>query len=249
MDPREHVVHFHDLKRLDTSPAHYLAALQNPSDSSRFQFGRLVHQTLLGGPPSAVWDGERRGNAWKEFKEANAHRDISTKAEVEKATRIANAVITHPIASQFLDGKMEVPVEWKQYGRKCATRGIDVLGRTFIADLKTTSTVRPYQFLRGAERYGYHAQLAMYLDAAASIGHRVEEAYVIAVETEPPYDVAVFRLTQNILEQGRRKVRLWFEMLRACEESNEWPGHTQSIVDWDVNEGVDLIIDGEEVAA
>lgn len=255
MDPREHPVHITTLKTIAQSPAHYLAKLEheiaNPrNDHPQMRFGRLTHTTVLGGPPSAVWDGERKGNAWKEYKAQNLDRDIVTKAEVEEATRVANAVLSDPVAAPFLVGEAEKPVEWRMLGRRCATRGIDVLGKDFVADLKTTSKAEPEWFRRQCLRMGYHAQLAWYLDAAASIGRRVSDAYIIAVETKPPYAVVTLKLTQRCIEEGRKLCRLWMERLIQCEEANEWPGYIQSIVELDVDDApFSLFIDGEDVAA
>lgn len=250
MDTLEEPVHITTLKYIARSPAHYLAALRNKSDSSSKRLGRLVHQIILGGPPSSVWDGERRGKAWLEFKESNKDREIVTRSEVEQATQIANAVLASPLAAPYLVGKTEHAVEWRMNGRKCATRGIDCLGDGFITELKTASTTEPGRFRRAALAMGYHAQLAFYQAAAASIGRRdIHDAYIVAVETTDPYAVTVMHLGQAALEEGAKLVRLWLERLQACEEANEWPSYAQHVVEFEVEDGFNLIIDGEEVAA
>lgn len=254
MDPRTFVPHFHDLKRFAKSPMHYLAGLGvEGADSAPFRFGRLVHHQTLGGGEIHIFKGKtRQGKAWDEFKEGKDERDIYKQDEVDEAGRVTETVLAHPIAGELLRGQCEVPVEWTMNGRKVATRGIDVLNRPsrFLTDLKTTSNAEPGTFQRGALRYGYHAQCAMYVDAAASLGVNVQDVYVVAVETSAPYAVTVHRLAPRLLEEGRKLVRSWMERLRACEEANEWPGYTQSICDWDiVEDSFGIIIDGEEVAA
>lgn len=251
MDPREHVVHFHDLKRIARSPAHYLAGLSiDDSAKPAYRFGRLGHKILLGGA-FVVYAGERRGNAWKDFQAQNEGADIFTAEEAVRANAVAEAVRAHPLAAPLLVGEHEKPVSWNMFGRKCATRGIDVINgsKRFLVDLKTASTTEPYTFMRAATRYGYHAQLAMYADAAASLGTPVDDAYLIAVETAPPYAVTVLHASPRILEEGTRLLRLWMERLLACESANEWPAYTQSIVEFDMDTDVTLIVDGEEIAA
>lgn len=244
-------IHITTLKHIERSPAHYRAALAEAPDSAGMRFGRLVHTIVLGGPPSAVWDGERRGKAWLEFKAANADREIVTKSEVEEATRVANAVLTCPAARPFLDGETERPVEWDMFGRRFATRGIDILGRDFVADLKTTNDAHPDRFIRGARRLGYDAQLAGYSEAAASIGKPVQRYALIAVETKPPYAVTVFTVGPRVIDNGMRRLRLWTERLIACEEVDEWPAYAQVPIEWNDEDGetLSLLIDGEEVAA
>jgi hypothetical protein len=250
MDPKAMTPHFHDLKRLARSPAHYLAGLGVESeDTAAFRFGRLVHALTLGGPVHVFEGARRAGKEWEAFAAAHNERDIYKRDEVDAARRVSDAVKAHPIASKFLDGAHEVPAVWSMYGRKVATRGIDICNPRFICDLKTTSNAEPYTFQRGALRYAYHAQCAMYVDAARDMNLDVQHAFVIAVETAAPYAITVHQLTPRMLEEGRKLVRSWIERLRACEEANEWPGYVQSIVDWDVVEEAGLIIDGEEIAA
>lgn len=251
MDPRTFVPHFHDLKRFSRSAAHYLAGLGiEGDDTAPFRFGRLTHNLVLGGPEIHVFGGKvRNGKEWDAFKAGKNERDIYRQSEIDEARRVADAVLADRLAAPFLSGRHEVPVEWTMGGRKVATRGIDVLGKSFVCDLKTTSNAEPYTFQRGALRYGYHAQCAMYVDAARSLGVDATEAVVIAVETTAPYAVTVHRLSPRLLEEGRKLVRSWLERLQACEEADEWPGYTQSVCDWDLDADVSLVIDGEEIAA
>lgn len=254
MDPRTFVPHFHDLKRFAKSPQHYLAGLgvEGP-DSAPFRFGRLTHRVTLGGGEIHIFKGKvRNGKEWEAFKEGKNEKDIFKQDELDEALRIAAVLKTHPIASELLEGDHEVPVEWTMLGRKVATRGLDTINRKTRrhVELKTTSNAEPFTFQRGALRYGYHAQCAMYDDAARSLGIEVDEHYVVAVETSEPYAVTVHRLSPRLLGEGRKLVCSWMERLKVCEEANEWPGYSQSVCEWDLDaDGLTLLIDGEEVAA
>lgn len=253
MDTRDRALHFHDLKRMARSPAHCLAGFAlDESDKASFRFGRLSHKVLLGGDYVVYKDGDRRGKKWEEFQAAHPGADIFKPDEEATALRMAEAVLNHPIASALVKGEHELPVEWDMLGRRVATRGIDILNRggRFLTEYKTASTTEPHAFQRGALRYGYHAQLAMYVDAARSLGVDIEDTYVVAVETSAPFAVTVLHPTWRLLEEGRKCLRSWMERFIACEEAGEWPAYVQSIVEWDVveDEGL-LLIDGEEVAA
>lgn len=253
IDPRTFVPHFHDLKRLAKSPAHYRAGLGvKGADAAPFRFGRLTHRCTLGGGEIHIFKGKvRNGKEWEAFKEGKNEEDIFKQDELDEALRIAAVLKTHPIAAELLEGEHELPVEWTMLGRKVATRGIDILNRKArrVVDLKTTSNAEPYAFQRGALRYGYHAQLAAYDDAARSLGVDIAEHYVIAVETSEPYAVTVHRLSPRLLDEGRKLIRSWMERLKACEEADEWPSYTQSVCEWDLDADFGLIIDGEELAA
>ena len=245
-------VHFTTLKHIARSPAHYRAALLAKKDTPAMKLGRLVHTVVLGGPPSAVWDGERRGKAWLEFKAAHEGREIVTVGEVERATEIANAVGADPVARRYLAGQTERAVEWSMFGRRCATHGIDILGdrsEDFIADLKTSTTTEPRTFARQCLRLGYHSQLATYLEAAASIGEPRRRAIIVGVEVTAPFAVTVFEVGPAALEEGRKLHRLWMERLIACEAADAWPAYAQDVLSLDdyLVSDPEIIIDGDDV--
>jgi hypothetical protein len=240
-------LHFSNLRHMARSPAHYRASILEPRDpTAAMRFGRVVHAVLLG-QPYKVWEGTRRGKDWERF-EAAAGPDalIVTIDEYDRAMRCCDAVGANALATPLLVGGHEIEWTWTTLGRKCAGR-IDVLGDPFITEFKTASSTEPMQFIRGALRLCYHAQLAWYIDATQSIAN---VAHIVAVEVAPPYCVQVFTLSPRAIEAGRKLYRLWLERLLVCEAANEWPGYCQSIVPFDVpDESAPLIIDGEEVEA
>ena len=230
MDP----VHFSDLKWMAKSPAHYRAALEADRDTSAMRLGRAVHAYVLGSVQPLVWAGDRRTKAWKEFKTANEGAEILTVDEHDSARRMADSVLRHPHAPQYLRGYREMTIDWTFLGRACRST-LDVLGKSFVTDLKTCTTSDPVKFGWQAQKMAYPAQLAFYQDAAVDSGlGQPDQAYIVAVESSAPYVVTVLRLTDRALEQGRRQIRLWFERLLACEQCDTWPGYVESIVDLDV---------------
>lgn len=258
LDPKD-PVHFSNLKRIATSPAHYLASIGPHEDSDAFALGRLTHALVLGGQ-FAVYEGVRRGKEWDAFKAAQyaaglTDENLYTSTQYAQARAMADAVMNDPIAPMYLRGEKEVPMEWTApTGRRCATRGIDVLNkeRKFLTELKTATCTAPGKFGWEAKRFGYHAQGAFYQQACRLAGIEINDVYIISVEKKKPYAVTVFHLTPRLLLEGDRLCRLWLETLRTCEEANVFPPYAQYVVELDVDEdseGVTLQIDGEEVAA
>ena len=247
-------VRFSELKLVGThSPAHYMAAVEagrsaNGRSRSR-RHGSIVDALVLGGD-YAVWPGTRRGKAWEAFEEENEDKLIVTAAEFEHAQRCVEALRANEHAARALRGLAHCQVDWKWLGRACRSE-LDVLNPDdgILTDLKTASSVHPVRFTAAAIRYGYHAQLWFYSQAAAFRGVTVRECYLVAVESAPPYPVTVLRLTRRALDAGERMCRSWMERLLACEAADEWPSYTQTIVDLDVPDLDDepLIIGGEEV--
>lgn len=231
-------VHFSNLKHFAQSPAHFLASIGVEEDKLAFRLGRLTHALVLGVQSGGRWDvyeGRRQGKAWDEFVAARPGVDIYTVKEKALALAMARSIEACPNAMDLIEGETEVPVEWTYPGgtRRCATRGIDILNRKrrYIVDIKTTVSSHPVRFPRDAHFRGYNAQGSFYRDAARSIGADVDEVYFIAVEKKPPHVTTVFRLTPSVLIDGEKMIRSWMEDLQRCEESNQWNGYAQHIVD------------------
>jgi hypothetical protein len=237
-------VRFSRLKYMAQSPAHYHHAMLEPSQQTEaMRRGSYTHALVLGTSDRWVqYDGVRRGKFWDAFQEDHHDKEIITPGEAAPCERMAAAVRRNAEAMALIGGGVcERTIGWDFLGRACEGTP-DVVGAEYVADLKTTKCSEPGRFARDATFRHYHAQLAWYLDGANSnvIDVTKRDAYVIAVESTPPYPVTVLKLTDAAIEAGRKLCRLWMERLLTCEASNEWPGYVQSVVDFDVAGDVDL---------
>ncbi len=243
-------VRFSRLSAMAKSPAHYKAIMDlGRPDTAAMRLGRLVHVLVLGDPAAfSVWEGVRRGKAWDEFAAAHPDQEIVSGSEMEAAANIAEAIVADEAGRELLTGEREREIRWQFAGRDCAGRP-DVFNKARVVDLKTTTDAHPERFARTALRLGYHAQLAWYQDGLTAAGICApEEAYIVAVETKPPYVVTRFKLTDRALDFGRRCYALWWEQLMVCERSGLWPGYSEATVPLDSPEDLNLVIDGEEIA-
>lgn len=241
-------LHFSALKMMAKSALHYRTYVDSGlAATAAMNRGTLVHALLLGGD-FVIYEGERRGNAWKCFEEDNLDRFIATRAEYDRAARVADAVRAHPIAAPLLVGETERSWTATLYGRTCAGR-IDVAGIGHTVDLKLARDTHPARFQRACLSMAYHAQLAWYGDARRALGELPGELYIIGVEPNPPYAVTVLRVTDRAALEGRKLTRLWLEQLAACEAANAWPGYAQGVVDLDVVEDDELIFASDDDGA
>ncbi len=246
-------VRFSRLKKMGLSAAHYAA--DQRQGTSAMSVGTAAHSLILGGPPVVAYPGAvRRGKEWEAFQAENADACILTKREAEQANAIAESVRRCSLSMRLLEGRHEVELPpWRVGGRVCGGR-VDVIGDLdggHVCELKTSNSAEPYRFTRLGLRMAYHAQLAWYQHGAmAGAGLDVGSAYIVAVETSPPYVVTPMRVTFRALEMGTRIWRSWFERLRVCEESGEWPPYVQHVTDFDIeDEEPELVFADEEEAA
>jgi len=70
----------------------------------------------------------------------------------------------------------------------------DVVGQSYVADLKTTSDVDPKSFSREAEKFGYHLQAAIYSTITQ------KEFYWIAIDSKEPHNCIVYWQTPDDYE-------------------------------------------------
>jgi hypothetical protein len=200
-------------------------------DTIRLGLGRAAHCMIL--TPDlfpvefSVWTGGRRaGGEWNKFCAANQGRTIIKADEYAHCIGMRDSVRAHPVAKKILEekGEAEKVLRWQDKATEidCKAR-IDWLTETTLADLKTTADLDAHRFGRLAAQYGYHVQMAFYRMGLRALGmERVVK--LIAVEPLPPYDVAVFGLSDDVLWAGEEEINDLLMRVAAGRFSGLWPG-------------------------
>ena len=230
MDP----IRFSRLKALALSPAHYKYGLTAPDEPSRaMRIGTAVHAAVLGDNPALdVFPGPtRRGKEWEVYKAAHAGQTILARDEADEVVATAAAVEANPAALKLLkQPHREERIAWKWLGLDCAGTP-DAWDGTTVVDLKTARTAQPERFGKEVFWRYYHAQLAWYCNGLELSGRaKPERAYIVAVETAPPYPVVIYEITETALAQGFARCREWMERLKGCIENDYWPGYSDAVV-------------------
>jgi hypothetical protein len=217
------------------SPKHYKHALDRPHSKSSpaLTRGNLIHCAVL--EPDLLesrylvkppWLDMRtkEGKAWA-AKHENDPRTIVTEDQYAKALGCSYAVRHDPVAAPLLArGAAEVTIVWQDPETGLRLKGrVDWLSDAFLVDLKTTIKLSPRDFAAQAYRLGYHIQFAMYFDGvAAQLGERPFR--VITVEPEEPFDVVVYEIPEDVIEQGQIDYHDALRTLQSCQRNNTWPG-------------------------
>lgn len=218
--------------------SHVLNAVRDPmhaqmerADSEAMKFGRYIHSLLLGSDEmfAVVPQCDRRtkeGKAiWAEFCERSDGATIITSGQ-EAEAKVIVAKVQPYIERLGPNRRTETRVYWEQEGVKC-TGQIDIIAQnpsvgTVVCDLKTTRSAEPRMFASDAARRLYHAQLYAYsVGLSSQIPLREIRQCIIAVETTPPYPVAMYWL-----DPWRESAELkWTECLEAFKrfEKDGWP--------------------------
>ena len=226
-------------------------------------WGSLVHGVVL--EPDlffdtlAVWNGDKRGKAWSEFK-ADAegqHLSVVTVDEMKDLTAISASVHGNRHANRLISQTQhEMSAFWgdDHYGpAKCRFDCICDDMALGIADIKTTRNITARLFGMDFFRMGYDLQFGWYREGARVITGKVLPVHVICIESSAPFDCCVRRVPESVMDAGLERGIELARKYRICEHLNRWDGVSSEIDDIEVpgwmggSERVELTMGGEKV--
>jgi exodeoxyribonuclease VIII len=224
------------------APALYRWRQANPTEQTpAMRLGTLTHTAVLEPHyfdqetitrPEGIDRRTSAGKAdWAAFEIQAEGREIITGEEMAKLQAIRDAVHAHPAAAKALAGRptIEQSIFWDADGIACRCRPDAVTQRGVIVDLKTTRDASPDGFAKSVAQYRYHVQAAFYSDGyRAAFGEAPRGFVFIAVETEPPYLVAVYVASETMTSRGRIEYQTDLDTFRECLASDCWPGYSSS---------------------
>jgi hypothetical protein len=181
----------------------------------------------------------RKGEDWEKFRAENDDATILSRSEYDVSNRIADAVRANPLAMLALDGIAEETIRFQFLNLPCrSTPDVRARDGAFVTELKTCRSSNPFRFKTQSRWMFYHAQMAFHREAMRRAkmwaGAVPPIPYVVAVCSSAPYPVTVFKMTEQAIELGDKMIRLWFEQLKTCIASKQFPSYSQSVVDLDV---------------
>ncbi len=219
------------IKHGRTSMLHMRHAATEPAiETKAMRWGRLVHLAIL--EPLRAWGslsvwrgGDRRGKEWAEFKAAAPlDSEIVNEAELTALQAISDAVWANPDAKAMIAATdHEVSLFWQHPEYVCGKARLDGMGDGAWFDLKTTSRIQPEAFARQYLAMGYDLQAGWYTEGLRALA-RSPAPHTIAVQSKPPYDVAVYQLPAEMVERGRVEAVKLAGQYRECERRGVWPG-------------------------
>jgi len=184
---------------------------QKRFESSAMALGTAVHCAML--EPDLYYKDyhiipkiDRRTKAGKEQYELETKKAegkiVLSMDDHNKITAILDNFRKHDLAIKYCKGEIELSHYKKEDGIDVRIRP-DVLNRVenFISDVKTCQDNSPSAFRRDVYKYGYHIQCAFYSDM---LNIPAENFRFIAVETNYPFTVEVYGLSDEMIESGRK---------------------------------------------
>jgi len=173
-------------------------------------------------PPEVLTsNGQRRGNAFTAWKESLPAGAIECSvADFVKVADIIESLREHKIANQLLESikHTQYSVFWTDEDGHDRKARPDGLNDDEWFDLKTTSS--EFSKLKYSFReFAYNWQAAWYTDAAIAAGWKPFRFRFIVVQTFAPYDVAVFSLEDEAIENARHEIKKTLADIKYRRES------------------------------
>lgn len=245
------------LKLLTKSPAHY--RVHRSIETAAMIRGTAAH--------CAVFEPERFEQEYTVEPEVNKRtkagqaeiaalaltgKIVLSRKDYADVLGMAEAVKNHSLAYALTTGGVaEQSVYWKQkveYGVdnetkilcKCRPDYVKSLKDDYvIVDLKTTTDARTGYFPRKAYwDYGYHISAAHYITGMTeAVGTPPREFIFVAVESEPPYGVIVYRASRLFVNSGIEENDRLYKLYASCLRSDEWPCYASVIHDMELPRG------------
>ena len=200
----QHALSSSSCKKLIESPKAYATSLTEGSpDSQALRDGRLTHLCVL--EPHRLdeftfVDGTKASKSFKLTAEELGKDLVYTNLELNKAQKIAKAVLANEKAAALLSGcEFEIPAIGEFMGLPFRGKA-DAKKGTTIIDLKTTANMR--DFMYSANKYSYDLQAALYLDLFDA------DDFVFLVVDKRTLDVGVYTITAGFVDSGLQKLQV-----------------------------------------
>lgn len=227
-----------DLTLFQRSPAHFKAK-EYQSPTPVMTFGAATHTAILQPElyvkeyivmPEGVDKRTKRGKEIALEAEQNEQIILSFK-DSGIIGNMKKSIQAHKSASKLLfdEGPVEISGFWidKRTGLECKCRPDKILSNNkIVVDLKTTDDARLEPFMRSLANYKYHWQAAHYLNGVSTITEIEHKDFVVvAVEKEPPYAVAVYRLDDAMIYLGGEEIKILLDEFKVCQDTDKWPAY------------------------
>lgn len=229
------------------SPAHCRMMLETEREATRsMDVGNAAHFALL--EPERFerevvcfkFDGRTKEGKKERADIANDGK-IGLRAEdFDAALGMAGSLFTHPRVKTLWEQRVateesviwtdEVVLEFakdgprKQKVRKKARR--DIVGPGWIADVKTAATIDRFSPWSVTD-FGYYRQAAHYAEPDRD---KLEHFFFFVVQSSPPFESAVFRLSDDALRLGREENEVLVTSIARSFDSGNWPRHVTELL-------------------
>jgi hypothetical protein len=227
------------LRHIDRSPAHFAWAAGHPSEPTRAQnLGSALHVWALQRDlyerevcvaPACDRRTKEGKAAYAAFEAASVDKIVLHADDAALVQPMSRAIGQHQAASTYrgLQGRAEVVIVWDDKVAGLCKGRIDKVVEAkkgwLRIDVKTTRCAVPGVFAKDCATFGYYTQDAFYRRGLAALRIVDLGERIIAVETNPPHAVEVFKFGPETRRSADDKVAAWLSHFARCKQTDNWP--------------------------
>ena len=240
------------LSLFNISPAHYQVGYK-PSTKS-MDVGSVVHSVVLEdqkfavvppfnldvpdedgkggnkdakGKPSTSKNTTYYKHKVEIFAAAHEHEQIVSQDTYDMAMGVRASV-----PAIFENGEPECSLLWRDADSGLVCKGrVDYLCERRFIDLKTTASAMSFE--SSIQKFGYHRQMAFYMEGLKACTGKHFEPWICAVETEAPFGCRCAPVGLDALVAGYNELRTLLEALSECVFTDTWPCY-EDPVEWNL---------------
>lgn len=228
-------------KRRRLYEAYYVTRSVAPPEPTRpMEIGTLAHAAILEPDtfaeryavyPAAILakNGAATTNAAKDFRDENeslgkivvkAADLVSIQAMADSVKRVCGDWLQLPC-------KREHVLRWQHEGtllplKMKADWLIETAETVYVLDVKTTADASPGEFRRRAEDGSLWLQHSQYIEGVETVTGKPAHFFFVAVESEFPFQAAIYDLDRESAERGRAARERTLEQLADCLSSGDF---------------------------
>lgn len=236
----------HRLGLLKRSPAHLKYSIDFvKAPTKALIIGEAIHTAVL--EPEIFLDTyaelpkfdarTKEGKAKRdEFTAQAGLRTVLDQDDYRTVVNTAQAVLSHPQASLIIasatDKETTGIFKDPATGVMCKMR-IDGICKDLgiIIDLKTTLDASENEFKKSIFNFGYDRQAAFYVHGCETLGIKITDYLLIAVEKEPPYALRTYRVLDEVIQEAKKENEKLLSIYAECLKNNSWPSYPNFITD------------------
>lgn len=211
---------------MDFGHAYHTWILENDKFDSEFVIydaaARPEPEMTFGAKENKEWKNEIYKNAviaGKTVIEASDMEKIKLMAaQLKKNNLNADTLIRNSVHEQSIYQSVEI--DGQKHDVKCRVDGMNS-ERGVIFDLKTTKDAHPSNFGRECGKFAYHLQAAFYKRLVELEYDKNFEFFIIAQETEAPFNSGLYRVSPAMIQKGNKEVEKFMKLAAHIKETGE----------------------------
>jgi hypothetical protein len=242
---RQEALNKSGLVQLSKSPAHFYEWYHAPEEepTRAMAIGTAIHLAVLEPDkydksiiiaPQADKRTKAGKEEWASFEKKAEGKIIINQDEASAIEGMKESVYNHRTAYDLLlEGVSEQSIFFKDpaHGFLCKVRPDWYTNEQEVIDLKTCVDAGYDGFSRAIANFKYHWQALFYLNGLTAVtGKRHNKFIFIAVEKDPPYAVAVYEATKDMLHTAEKQIAPLLDVYAECLKTDVWPGYKDELL-------------------